>query len=79
MARKTIAIQAVKDHANKMLRDSVPEVRAQREGICGFMDALLHDAGAYAGFNYLDDQFKVEGDRGSGLREGYDPTRRFYY
>ena len=67
MARKTVTIIALLDYANKMLRDSKPELIGQREGIAALLEAMLHETGNYGGFGYI---------------HGWpndDETRRVYY
>jgi hypothetical protein len=52
--RKTLHTKTILDTANNMLANSVPELRKEREGIAALLESLLHEAGAYAGFQYLE-------------------------
>lgn len=78
MARKTIAVQELKDHVNGMLKDSAPEMVESRTALGVLLSSVLMDTGNYAGFNYLPSEFVDVGVR-RVLREGYDKTRVFYY
>lgn len=52
--RKTVNITTVLERGNYFLKNSEPDKRAAREATANFMETLLHDADAYAGFGYLD-------------------------
>lgn len=78
MARKTIAVQELKDRVNSMLKDSAPEMVESRTALGVLLSSVLMDTGNYAGFNYLPSEFVDSGVR-RVLREGYDKTRVFYY
>ncbi len=79
-ARKTLATAAVIEKANTMLRESPASSREIRIGIAGLLESLLHDADAYAGFQYLGSA----GVNYDGIERGEefyceDDTRRMYY
>jgi hypothetical protein len=68
VARKTISIEAVKQNANRMLRDSDETAKEGRIGIFILLERILFDTGNYRGFRYAD------GHNGEN-----DDTRRYYY
>lgn len=54
-ARKTVNVSKVLEVANKLLALPNDEVHnaAYRRGVTSLLEATLHDANVYAGFNYL--------------------------
>jgi len=51
--RKTVRIVDLIAKANHILAASVDEIKKEREGIAFLVESILHDHGAYNGFNYL--------------------------
>lgn len=51
--RKTLDVRLIIERANTFLATSDDDKIGQREGVASFLEALLHDANAYAGFGYL--------------------------
>ena len=68
MVRKTISVEAVKENANRMLRDSDTTAKDGRIGIFSLLERILFDTGNYHGFRHI----QVNGEK-------YDATRRYYY
>lgn len=79
-ARKTISVAAVVQKANTFLAADSTTV-GDRSGVASLVEAILFETGNYNGFNYLVSEFlpAEEQTMDNVLREGYDPTRRFYY
>lgn len=54
MARKTVSVQSLLDHANFQLArkddEATPEFKA---GVCVMLHKVLHDSGNYMGFSFL--------------------------
>ena len=51
--RKTIAVDDVRVIANRMLADSIDDVREGRIAVTVMLERVLHDTGNYRGFQYL--------------------------
>jgi len=51
--RKTIEVEAIKDQANKVFRDSADEYKTGRAATQTFVEDLLMKTGNYKGFRYL--------------------------
>ena len=62
--RKTIKIDMLKERANNMLKSDYTSIE-QREGVMDLMSAVLMEANAYDGFNYLN-KFELK----DGLKPG---------
>jgi hypothetical protein len=95
-ARKTVNVSKVLDVANKLLAlpESEDHNASFRAGVASVLGAVLFDANAYAGFNYLAwvqggfEQWKKDNEAlGASASEPVisteaylgDQTRRFYY
>ena len=91
MARKTLKIRTIIELVNLRNRESTydPEMR---QGWNSLLEAILHDADAYAGFGYYSSEELPEGIRPGIRYEGKHPaedyaerfrdcddTRRYYY
>lgn len=87
--RKTVQVVDLIEQANNFLLMSDESKRAERLGVCTFIENILHDAGAYAGFNYLYqrhlDEAGVKGKPGiifddvDHNHQYPDDSRRFYF
>lgn len=53
MPRKTIEVATVLERGNHFLANSPYSKQAERRAVANFMEVLLHEADAYAGFSYL--------------------------
>ena len=71
--RKTANIADLIATANHQL--AYAGTREARRGIAGLLEAVLHDANAYAGYGYLPSELNAR----AGLIDDYDDTRRFYF
>ena len=74
--RKTVKVSIVLDRANYYLKHSPDENVRERDAIAALCEGLLHDANAYAGYNYLE---SAEVDYDAPRFTCKDETRRFYY
>lgn len=81
MTRKTVAVADIVTAANTFLaapdtfsHPDVSDPKAQRYGVCGLLEHVLHATGNYRGFSYLSTELAAPGQ----LRDGYDDTRRNY-
>ena len=74
-ARVTVNLADVVRKLNTYLA-SEGTTPAQRQVLATFVEGLLMDRNAYRGFGYQRSEWKADG---SGLRDGYDDTRRLYY
>jgi hypothetical protein len=52
--RKTLKTERVLELGNTFLRESADDQRAQRLGVASFLEAMLHEADAYKGYQHLD-------------------------
>jgi hypothetical protein len=73
-SRKTISVEAVKEIANGMLRDSIPEMKDGRIAVTVLIERVLMDTGNYHGYRYI----SPAGDD-SNVGGVCDDTRRYYY
>jgi hypothetical protein len=74
MARKTIAVEAIRDRANVMLEvQSTPEAR---RAVALLLESVLLATDNYRGFKYQSSEWDGEAFK---LKEDYDDTRRYYY
>ena len=72
MARTTVSVEFVKTAANHYLRVSGPEKAEAREATYALLHLVLHEAGQYKGFRYL--------ESAEAVRAGTaDETRREYF
>jgi hypothetical protein len=80
MARKTVDVTAVRDHANLMLSlvDTHEFSREFRRGIISMVERVLFDTDNYKGFQYLDSEFEPNTNPRI-LRVDFDPTRVRYF
>lgn len=76
MPRKTIAVQVLKEHVNKVLKDSADEQAGLRTEFASLLEWVLFETGNYRGYNHLpgivdftSDPPEITGDQ----------TRRSYY
>ena len=76
--RKTIDVEALKEHANKMLRDSVDEVTEGRISVAVFIEWVLMETGNYKGFRYLPGVYEYDYETLTATLIG-DEARRQYY
>lgn len=74
MTRKTIPVATAVDRANYFLEHSGDDQAEQRKGVASFLEALLTDADAYAGFSYT----HKAGFSYTGHFQAADETRRQY-
>jgi hypothetical protein len=80
--RKTIPVTTAIERGNHFLANSEDDQTAQRAGVASFLEALLHEADAYAGFNYLPSaqvSHPYDEARRTTVFHAEDETRRFYY
>jgi hypothetical protein len=63
-ARKTVAVESLRERVNGMLADSVPEYTQARTALSVLLEGVLMDSGNYKGYRYTDLS---------------DETRRHYY
>lgn len=54
MARKTIPVATILERGNHFLANSPDNKQQERYAVADFMEVLLHDADAYAGYHHLD-------------------------
>jgi len=73
--RSTLSLALTLERANNMLRESHDSQQQARYGVASFMEALLHDANAYAGFQYLTSAGVTNGVDGF---DAVDESRRVY-
>jgi hypothetical protein len=73
-ARKTVTIIELVARANAALEATPNEWWHERDGICLYISAILHDTGNYRGFSYLPSEL----DSNGRLLKHYDGTRRVY-
>lgn len=52
--RKTVEVVTAIEKANFFLANTQDEMSAERKGVASFLETLLMQAGAYAGFRYLE-------------------------
>jgi hypothetical protein len=77
--RKTLPVATIVDRANHFLAHSVIGVADERKGVASFLEALLTDADAYAGFSYLNTAgVNYDGIAAGQPFEALDDTRRQY-
>ena len=62
MAKRTKALQAMVDEANRVMRVTPDSYREGRKAVFDFTCTFLHRSGSYKGFNYLDAQSSVFGE-----------------
>lgn len=74
--RKTYKIETLIEKVNGMLMGSAPDEGEARQGMATVLESVLHETGNYRGFSYLPTEWKADG---SGLRDGFDDTRRRYF
>jgi len=82
-ARKTIAVEDVRDMVNRALAfpdtfhrvEGMTPEQAMRIGVASLMEQILHATGNYRGFGYLVSELTEDGT----LREGHDDSRRRYF
>lgn len=74
--RKTVNITTVLERGNYFLKHSNDSQAAARAATANFMETLLRDADAYAGFGYLD---TAGVDHDAPTFTCKDETRRHYY
>lgn len=88
MPRKTVRVRDLVDSVNEMLEKSTTSSEA-RMSLCILLENVLHENGAYAGFNYLTSDYVPQGHLPGILVDGAgdrifdrdrcDETRRFYH
>lgn len=80
MARKTVPVATIVERGNHFLANSKANGtdQAKREAVASFVETLLHEADAYAGFNYLPSSGMVKDEEGYAV-DFKDESRRFYY
>ena len=71
MAKKTIKLDALKEAANKILRDSVNEYSVERSAIHYFISDILMQNNVYRGFRYLNAS-EMPPDHIPGIIPDYD-------
>lgn len=79
-ARKTVTVESIRDRCNTALKQpSLTE--GERIAICVMLEAILHDANAYAGFYFVGTDGKrlptLEAQEIDCDADGYH--RRYYY
>lgn len=72
--KKTISIEQLKEMANNMLKNSVPEYVKGREAVSTFIEHVLMDTDNYSGFHYLLENYDKDGNLAI-----VDETRRKYF
>lgn len=86
--RKTINIKWLIEHVNNFNATSADQYKTEREGKNMMLEMILHEAGAYSGFAYLEARELREDAMSVGIREqtedGWnfndtDHTRVSYY
>ncbi len=73
--RKTVSIKKLIEQVNKFNATSADEYKAEREGKNMFLESILHDAGVYCGFSYLEARELSEDAMSVGIREQYPNGR----
>jgi hypothetical protein len=68
--RKTVKVETLLNQANSYLKNTAPDQVELRRGVCSFIETVLFEANAYAGFGYLDSPYVA------GVT---DDSRRSYY
>lgn len=87
MPRTPINHETVVAKANHILLHSMDSYKAERQGICYFLESLLLDAGKYKGFTYLNSGHMQESINGTsvgitrvdGENVFPDETRRVFF
>lgn len=78
--RQNVKVATILERGNHYLRESDDRNQRERLAVAGFMETLLHDADAYAGFTYTAaagvNYAAIE--RGDGF-ECEDESRRVYH
>ncbi len=84
MKRKTIAIESIKEQANKIFLESSNDYADQRKAIQYFVGDLLMQTGNYKGYGYLSRSDVKSGltfgiDRDANPKTFPDESRIFFY
>jgi len=67
--RKTINIKWLIEHVNNFNATSADQYKTEREGKNMMLEMILHEAGAYNGFGYLEARELREDAMSVGIRE----------
>lgn len=80
MARKTIAVDALRNKVNGYLRDSHDDRTEARIALHVLLESVLMETDNYKGFTYRIDEFETDAAGvPTRLRDVYDDTRRIYF
>ncbi len=87
--RKTFNIKWLIEHVNGFNASSADQYKAEREGKNMMLEMILHQAGCYNGFGYLEERELLNDAMSVGVREqkedgswnfdDTDHTRIYYY
>lgn len=72
--RQTLPVDILKNRVNRMLA-AEGGTEDGRKALAVLIEGVLMDTGNYKGFGYLPAEWEKDG---TGLRDGYDDTRRRY-